>query len=153
MLRTKINDAMKDALRSKDERTLATTRLMISRMRDLDIAARAKGNTEGIGNEEIVAMLQSMVKQRRESIAMYEKGGRADLVKQESEEISVIEKFLPEQLDDAAVVAAIEKAIAATGATSVKDMGKVMGELKKAHAGRMDFSKAGAAVKARLAGQ
>ncbi len=152
MLRTNITNAMKDALRAKDERTLATTRLMLARMKDLDIDARAKGNAEGIGNAEIMSMLQGMIKQRRESITMYEKGGRADLVKQESEEISVIEKFLPKQMDDAAVAAAIDKAIAATGASSVKDMGKVMGELKKAYAGQMDFSKAGGLVKTKLAG-
>ncbi len=152
MLRTQINDAMKDALRNKDERALATTRLMIARLKDLDIEARAKGNKDGISDAEIMSMLQSMIKQRRESIAMYEKGNRADLVKQESEEISVIERFLPKQMDEAAVAAAIDKAVAATGATSVKDMGKVMGELKKAYAGQMDFSKAGALVKTRLGG-
>lgn len=152
MLRVQINDAMKNALRSKDERTLGTTRLMISRMRDLDIAARAKGNQDGIGDDEILAMLQGMVKQRRESISMYEKGNRADLVQQESEEISVIERFMPKQLDEAAMSAAIEAAVAATGAASIKDMGKVMGELKKQYTGQMDFSKAGAMVKAKLAG-
>jgi uncharacterized protein YqeY len=152
MLRTQINEAMKEALRAKDERTLATTRLIISRMRDLDIAARPKGNMEGINEDEIMSMLQSMVKQRRESIGMYEKGNRPDLVKQESEEITVIERFLPKQMDEAAVKEAIEKAISATGASSVKDMGKVMGELKKAYAGQMDFSQAGSWVKARLAG-
>jgi uncharacterized protein len=152
MLRTQINDAMKGALRAKDERTLATTRLIISRMRDLDIAARPKGNAEGINDAEILTMLQGMIKQRRESITMYEKGNRPDLVKQESEEIAVIERFMPKQMDAAAVTAAVEKAVAATGATSIKDMGKVMGELKKTYAGQMDFSQAGAAVKARLAG-
>ncbi|MDD4615578.1 MAG: GatB/YqeY domain-containing protein [Alphaproteobacteria bacterium] len=150
MLRTQINDAMKDALRAKDERTLGTTRLIISKMRDLDIAARAKGNKEGIGDDEILSMLQSMVKQRRESIVMYEKGNRADLVKQESEEIAVIERFMPKQMDEAAIKEAVEKAITATGASSVKDIGKVMGELKKAYAGQMDFSLAGSLVKKRL---
>ncbi len=152
MLRTDITEAMKEALRAKGERTLATTRLMLSRMKDLDIEARAKGNKDGIGEAEIMSMLQSMIKQRRESIAMYEKGGRADLVKQESEEITVIERFLPKQMDEASVAGAIDKAIAATGASSVKDMGKVMGELKKAYAGQMDFSKAGALVKTKLGG-
>lgn len=152
MLRTQINDAMKNALRAKDERTLATTRLIISRMRDLDIAARPKGNTDGIGDDEILGMLQGMIKQRRESIALYEKGNRPDLVKQESEEIGVIERFMPKQMDEAAVKEAIDKIIAATGAASVKDMGKVMGELKKTYAGQMDFSQAGSLVKARLAG-
>ena len=152
MLRTQIIDAMKDAMRAKDERSLATTRLMISRMKDLDIAARPKGNMDGINDDEILSMMQGMIKQRRESIALYEKGNRPDLVKQESEEIAVIERFMPKQMDAAAVAAAIDKAIAATGASSVKDMGKVMGEMKKTYAGKMDFSQAGAAVKARLAG-
>ncbi len=152
MLRQQITEAMKEALRAKDERALATTRLMISRMRDLDIAARPKGNVEGIGDAEILAMLQGMIKQRRESIGLYEKGGRADLVKQESEEIAVIERFMPKQMGEAEIKAAVDKAVTATGASSVKDMGKVMGELKKQYAGQMDFSQAGALVKARLAG-
>jgi uncharacterized protein YqeY len=151
-LRTQITDAMKDALRAKDERTLATTRMIISKMRDLDIAARPKGNADGINDDEIMAMLQGMIKQRRESIALYEKGNRADLVKQEGEEIAVIERFLPQQMDEAAIGEAIGKIITATGASSVKDMGKVMGELKKTYAGQMDFAKAGALVKTRLAG-
>ena len=148
-LRTQITDAMKDALRAKDERTLATTRMIISKMRDLDIAARPKG-VDLISDEEIMAMLQTMIKQRRESIVLYDKGNRADLAKQESEEITVIERFLPQQMDEAAMQAAIDKAVAATGAASVKDMGKVMGELKKAYTGQMDFAKAGALVKTRL---
>lgn len=97
MLRTQITDAMKDALRAKDERTLATTRMIIAKMRDADIAARAKGVTDGIQDDEIPAMLQGMIKQRRESIAMYEKGNRADLVACESGEIAVIERFMPAQ--------------------------------------------------------
>ncbi|MGB9154087.1 MAG: GatB/YqeY domain-containing protein [Alphaproteobacteria bacterium] len=157
MLRTQITDAMKDAMRAKDERTLATTRMIISRMKDLDIAARPKqkesgGNADGITDDEILSMLQGMIKQRRESIALYEKGNRADLVKQESEEITVIERFLPKQMDEAAVKEAIDKIIASTGAKDVKDMGKVMAEMKKTYTGQMDFSQAGPLVKARLAG-
>ena len=152
MLRSQINDALKDAMRAKDDRTVATVRLMISRMKDLDIAARPKGNANGISNDEILAMLQGMIKQRRESIALYEKGNRADLVKQESEEITIIERFLPTQMNEAAVIEAIEKIIAATGAKEVKDMGKVMAEMKKTYAGQMDFSQASALVKTRLVG-
>lgn len=152
MLRAQINDAMKDALRAKDERALATTRMIIAKMRDLDIAARPKGNMDGIKDDEIMSMLQGMIKQRRESIALYEKGNRPDLVKQESEEIAVIERFLPKQMDEAAVKEAIDKIIAATGAKDVKDMGKVMAEMKKTYTGQMDFSQAGPLVKARLAG-
>ena len=152
MLRTQINEAMKDAMRAKDERTLATVRLMIARMKDLDIAARPKGNANGITNDEILSMLQGMIKQRRESIALYEQGKRPDLVKQESEEIAVIERFLPKQMDEAAVKEAIEKIVTAIGAKDIKDMGKVMAELKKAYAGQMDFALAGGVVKAALSG-
>jgi uncharacterized protein YqeY len=143
---------MKDALRSKDERTLGTTRMILAKMKDLDIAARPKGNADGIGDDEICNMLQGMVKQRRESIVMYEKGNRADLVKQESEEIAVIERFLPKQMSEDEVKAAIKTAVAQAGATNIKDMGKVMAELKKVYSGKMDFAQAGALVKAALSG-
>jgi len=135
----------------KDERTVATVRMILAKLKDLDIAARPKGNAEGISDGEIATMMQGMIKQRRESIALYEKGKRPDLVKQESEEIAVIERFLPKQMNEDEMKAAIAKAIAATGAASIKDMGKVMGELKKAYAGQMDFAAAGALVKAQLA--
>lgn len=150
MLRTQIQEAMKDAMRAKDERTLGTTRMILAKMKDLDIAARPSGNTDGIGDAEISSMLQGMIKQRRESIALYEKGNRADLVKQESDEITVIERFLPQQMDEAAIKTAIQAAVAATGASSIKDMGKVMAELKKTYAGQMDFALAGGLVKAQL---
>lgn len=151
-LRTVLNDAMKDALRAHDERTLAAVRLIIAKMKDLDIAARAKGVADGIKDEEICGMMQGMVKQRRESIALYEKGGRAELAEAEAGEIAVIERFLPKQMSEDEVKAAIDKIVVATGAASIKDMGKVMGELKKAYAGQMDFSMAGPLVKARLGG-
>jgi uncharacterized protein YqeY len=149
-LRTQFTDALKTAMMAKDERSVATLRMIISRMKDLDIAARPKGNADGIKNDEIMSMLQGMIKQRRESIALYEKGNRADLVKQESEEITVIERFLPQQMNEGVVKEAIDKIVAATGAKDVKDMGKVMAELKKTYAGQMDFSLAGPLVKARL---
>jgi len=141
---------MKEALRTKDERTLATTLLMISRMRDLDIEVRAKGKKAGIGDEEMMIMLQGMIKQRRESIALYEKGKREDLVKQEAEEIAVIEKFLPKQLSDDDVKAAIEKIITELGATTIRDIGKVMAQLRKNYMGQLDFSKAGTVVRSLL---
>ena len=150
MLRTKITDAMKEAMRAKDDRTLATVRLIVSRLKDLDIAARPKGNADGISNDEILGMLQGMIKQRRESIALYEKGNRPDLVKQESEEITIIERFLPQQMDEASIKEAIDKIVTTIGAKDIKDMGKVMGELKKAYTGQMDFALAGGLVKARL---
>ncbi|MDE1901896.1 MAG: GatB/YqeY domain-containing protein [Alphaproteobacteria bacterium] len=152
MLRTQITDAMKDALRAKDESALSTTRLILAKLKDLDIAARAKGNMDGINDDEIRSALQGMIKQRRESIALYEKGNRPELAQQESGEIAVIERFLPAQMDEAAVKAAIDTIVAATGAAGIKDMGKVMGELKKTYAGQMDFSLAGPLVKARLGG-
>lgn len=152
MLRTQITDAMKDALRGKNEITLSTTRLILAKLKDLDIAARAKGNMDGINDDEIRAALQGMIKQRRESIALYEKGNRPELAQQESGEIAVIERFLPAQMDEPAVKAAIDTIVAATGAAGIKDMGKVMGELKKTYAGQMDFSLAGPLVKARLGG-
>jgi len=151
MLRSQFNDALKTAMLGKDERTVATIRLMNAKLKDLDIAARPKGNTEGINDVEIQSMLQGMIKQRRESITLYEKGNRPDLAKQESEEIAVIERFLPKQMGEAEMKDAIGKAIATTGAQGIKDMGKVMAELKKAHAGQMDFAQAGALVKSQLA--
>ena len=126
-------------------------RLILARLKDLDIAARPKGNTEGIKEDEIGSMLQGMIKQRRESIALYEKGKRPDLVKQESEEIAIIERFLPRQMSEDEIKAAIAKTVAAVGAASVKDMGKVMAALKERHAGAMDFGKASATVKELLA--
>ncbi len=151
MLRTQINDALKDAMRNKDERGVGTIRLIIAKMKDLDIAARPKGVTDGIKDDEISSMLQGMIKQRRESITLYEKGNRADLVKQESEEITVIERFLPKQMSEDEIKAAIAKIVTAIGAKDIKDMGKVMAELKKAYVGQMDFAQAGALVKSQLA--
>lgn len=148
-LRTQITDAMKDAMRAKDDATLGAVRLVMAELKKRDIDSRPKGITE-IPDEEILSMLQSMIKQRRESITMYEQGNRADLVKQESGEIAVIERFLPKQMSEAEVKAAIEKAIAAAGATSIKDMGKVMAEMKKAYAGQMDFASASNLVKTAL---
>ena len=151
MLRAKINEALKDAMRNKDERSVATIRLINAKLKDADIAARPKGITDGISDDEATSVMQGMIKQRRESIVLYEKGNRPDLVKQESEEISIIERFLPQQMDEAAIKAAIAKVIADTGAKDVKDMGKVMAELKKNYVGQMDFAQASALVKGQLA--
>jgi len=150
-LRTQINDALKDAMRSKDESAVGAIRLIIAKMKDLDIAVRPKGVTDGIKDDEIAGMMQGMIKQRRESIAMYEKGNRPDLVAQESGEIAVIERFLPKQMGEAEMKDAIAKTVAALGAKDVKDMGKVMAELKKTYAGQMDFAQASAMVKNQLA--
>lgn len=151
MLRDQLKEALKEAMINKDSQTVAAVRLILAKLKDADIAVRPKGITE-IPDPEILALMQGMIKQRRESIVMYEKGNRPDLVKQESGEIAVIERFLPKQMSEADMKAAIAKAITATGATSIKDMGKVMGELKKNYTGQMDFAAAGAMVKGQLEG-
>ena len=150
MLRQQFNEALKAAMLAKESRAVSTIRLIAAALKDRDIAARPSGNQDGIGDADILSMLQGMIKQRRESIALYEKGNRPDLVKQESEEIAVIERFLPKQMDESAAVAAIGAVIKEIGASSVKDMGRVMAELKTRHAGQMDFAKASALVKQQL---
>jgi uncharacterized protein YqeY len=151
MLREKFNEALKDAMRAKDQRRVGTLRLINSALKDKDIEARGLGKGP-LGDEEILALLQKMIKQRNDSIEAYEKAGRADLVSQEQEEKQIIEAYLPQQMGSEEVRAAVQAAIASTGAASVKDMGKVMGELKAKFAGRMDFSKANGVVKELLSG-
>jgi uncharacterized protein YqeY len=150
MLRQRLNDALKEAMKARDQRSVSTLRLVLAQLKDRDIAARPAGNASGIGEGEIEEMLLKMVKQRQESIVLYKQGNRPDLVQQEEEEIAVIERFMPKQLDEAEAAAAAEAAIAETGAQSIKEMGKVMAKLKERFAGRMDFAKAGALVKQRL---
>jgi len=152
MLRNKLNEAMKDAMRARDAAALGTIRLILAKLKDTDIAARTEASREGVADDKILSMLQGMIKQRNESIALYEKGARQDLVDKEKAEIAVIERFLPKQMDEAAVEAAVKEAIAGAGATSIKDMGGVMAALKGKYAGQMDFAKASAAVKKALAG-
>jgi uncharacterized protein len=147
MLREDFTERMKTALRAKDTRTLSTVRLIIAALKQKDIEARGSGHSEGIPDAEIQRMLQGMIKQRRESIELYQKGNRPELVRQESEEIAVIETFLPRQMEGAAIEAAATAAIAESGAASLKDMGKVMGVLRERHAGVLDMAKAGAIVK------
>ena len=150
MLRQQLNDMLKDAMRAKEERKVSTIRLINAALKDRDIQARAKGNTDGISDDEILGLMQSMVKQRRDSIEAYSNGGRPDLAQQESEEISCIEAFLPSQLSGEETDAAIDEAIKKSDADSIKDMGNVMGVLREKYAGQMDFGKASALVKARL---
>lgn len=152
MLRDELKEALKTAMLAKEEKTVGTIRMIMAKLKDMDIAARPSGNTDGISDDQILSMMQGMIKQRRESIEMYKKGNRQDLVDQESGEITVIERFLPKQMDEAATKEAVSKAIAACGAASIKDMGKVMGELKKAYTGQMDFALAGPIVKSLLGG-
>lgn len=152
MLREKLTEAMKDAMRAKDQAALGTIRLILAKLKDADIAARTEASRDGVADDRILSLMQGMIKQRNESIVLYEKGNRADLADKEKAEIAVIERFLPQQMDEAAVEAAVREAITAAGATSVKDMGGVMAALKGKYAGQMDFAKASAAVKKALAG-
>lgn len=152
MLRERLKDELKKSMLAKEQRATATLRLILAALKDRDIAGRSKGQTDGIGEDEILSMLQTMIKQRRESIEMYNKGGREELAKQEEEEIGIIERFLPAQMDDAAIEAAIDKAIESIGASGLKEMGKVMAALRENYAGQMDFAKAGAIAKKLLSG-
>ncbi len=149
-MRDQINEALKAAVKAKDSRKSSTLRLINAAIKDRDIAARADGNDEGVGDDELLAILGKMTRQRSESAKTYEEAGRIDLAERELEEITVIEEFLPRQLDDEEVDAAIEVAISAVGADSIRDMGKVMGELKGKYTGQMDFGSVGAKVKAKL---
>jgi len=149
-LRDSINQALKDSLRSKDSVGTRTLRLIIAAIKDRDIAARGKGATEGISDDELLLMLQTMIKQRRESITMYEQGGRLELAEGERGEIGVIERFLPKQMDEAEMKAAIDGLIGELGASGLKEMGNVMAELRTRFAGQMDFGKAAGIVKASL---
>ena len=152
MLRERLKDELKKSMLAKEQRATATLRLILAALKDRDIAGRSKGQTDGIGEDEILSMLQTMIKQRRESIEMYHKGGREELAKQEEEEIGIIERFLPAQMDDAAIEAAIDKAIESIGASGLKEMGKVMAALRENYAGQMDFAKAAAIAKKLLSG-
>jgi uncharacterized protein YqeY len=142
MLRERFTETLKTAMKEKDQRRVSAVRLVIAKLKERDIEARAKGNSAGIADAEIQQMLQGMIKQRRESIELYQKGGREELAQQEREEIAVIESFLPQQMDEAAMETAIKAVIVELGAASVKDMGRVMGALKERYAGSMDFSRA-----------
>jgi uncharacterized protein len=148
-MRERFTTEMKEAMKAGDKRKLGTVRLIQAALKDKDIEARGAGRGQA-SDDEILALLQKMIKQRQESIAIYEQAGRTELAQQEREEADVISSFLPQQMDEAATRAAIEAAIAETGAASMKDMGKVVGVLRGKYAGRMDFAKASALVKDRL---
>ena len=150
MLRARLSEALKTAMKAHDARAVSTLRMVLATLKDRDIAARGKGNPDGIGDAEVQQMLQGMVKQRRESIVLYQQGNRPELVRQEQEEIAVIEGFMPQQLSDAELEAAVAEAIAATGAQSAKDMGRVMAALREKHAGQIDMAKAGGVAKRKL---
>lgn len=150
MLRPQFTEKLKEAMHAKDETAVSTLRLIIAALKDRDIAARSKGNKDGISEDEIMSMLQSMIKQRHESVKMYERGGRDDLKEREAAEIRIIEGFLPKQLDETEMKAVIDGVMADVGASGIKDMGKVMGVLKDKYAGQMDFAKASGLVKEKL---
>jgi uncharacterized protein len=150
MFRTRLNEALKEAMRAKNQRALSTVRLILAALKDRDIAARGRGVTDGIQEDEILSMLQTMIKQRRDAIALYEQGGRLELAEQEREEIAIIEGFLPKQLNEGEVREAVNAVIADIGASGIKDMGRTMAELRSRYAGRMDFGKASALVKEAL---
>ena len=151
MLRQTLSDALKTAMRDKEGRTVATLRLIIAALKDKDIAARASDGDDQIDDNEILAMLQSMIKQRQESVKAFEEGGRPELAAQENEEIGIIRGFLPAQLEGEALTAAIDDVIAETGAESLKDMGPVMAALKAHFPGQIDFAKASGVVREKLA--
>lgn len=150
-LRARINAAIKQAMRDKASARLSTLRLINAAIKDRDIAARAEGVEDGVGDEEVLAILAKMAKQRRESARSYEEGGRLDLAERELAEIEVIEEFLPRKLSDKEVAKAVDAAVEETGANSIRDMGRVMGALKARYSGQMDFGAVGAMVKDRLA--
>ncbi len=150
MLRDRLGDALKTAMKAQDKRKTSTLRLILAALKDRDIAARTSGHSDGVDDDEILQLLTKMVRQRRESIKLYEEGGRVDLAEREAEEIEIIEDFLPRQLDDAETEEAIREIFEEVGATGLKDMGRTMAALKSRYAGRMDFAKAGAAVRKKL---
>ena len=149
-LRIKISDELKTAMKAGDKLRVSTLRLVASAIKDRDIQNRTAGPDSGVNDAQIVEVMAKMVKQRQESVAMYEQGGRPELAQQERSEIDIIQSFMPKQLSEAEVKSVVAAVIQETGAQSVKDMGKVMAGLKAKYAGQMDMAKAGAVVKSLL---
>jgi uncharacterized protein len=149
-LRQKLNDAMKEAMKAKDAKRLATVRLALAALKDRDIAARTETSRDLLGDDEILSLLAKMIKQREESAIAFDAGKRPELAAGEREEIAIIRSFMPAQMDEAGVKAAADTVIAELGATSIKDMGKVMAAMKERYAGQMDFGRASSLVKDRL---
>ncbi len=148
--RLKFSAALKEALKNKEQVKVATIRLILAALKDRDITAREKGNTEGVDEEGILLMLQSMIKQRNESSKTYSEAGRFDLAEREEAEIEIIRGFMPQQLDDSEIADVIDGLIEKLGASDIKDMGKIMGALKGEYAGRIDMGKAGKIAKEKL---
>jgi len=149
-LRQKLNDAMKEAMKAKDAKRLATVRLVLAALKDRDIAARTETSRDLLGDDEILSLLAKMIKQREESAIAFDAGKRPELAAGEREEIAIIRSFMPAQMDEAGVKAAADTVIAELGASSIKDMGKVMAAMKERYAGQMDFGRASSLVKDRL---
>lgn len=148
MLRDTLNNTLKEAIKAKDQVKVGTLRMVMAAIKDLDINARTSG--KDVGDAEIAQMMQCLIKQRRDSVKMYEEGGRQELADKENKEIEIISSFLPKQLSDEEITAAVDAVIAQTGASAMKDMKDVMGGLRGSYAGQMDFSKAAAIIKERL---
>ncbi len=148
--RTRVNEALKQAMKDKASDRLCTLRLINAAIKDREIAARGDGEEGGISDDEVLAILGKMTKQRNESVRAYEEGGRLDLAEREMGEIAIIEEFLPKQLSDGEISTAVKAAVNETGADSIRDMGKVMGVLKSKYTGQMDFGKVGPMVKDQL---
>ncbi len=151
-IRTALSNAMKDAMRAHEELKLQTVRMVMAKIKEQDIEARAKGNMDGIAEGDVLSLMQGMIKQRQESAKMYREGNRLELAAKEDEEIKIIEAFLPAQMSDEEVAGVVATLISSVGAAGIKDMGKVMAELKAKYAGQLDMAKAGAVVKQKLAG-
>jgi len=149
-LREQFNERLKEAMRAKDQRRVSTLRMILAALKDRDIAARTETSREGVPDDEVLSLLAKMIKQREESAAAFESGGRPELAANEREEIDIIRAFMPQQMSEAEAKSAVEGVIAETGAGSMKDMGRVMAVLKERYAGRMDFSKASATVRGLL---
>ncbi len=147
MIREKLDETLKTAMKRRDERTILTVRLILAALKDRDIAERSKGNSDGISEPQILQLLNTMIRQRRESISQYESGGRIDLAERESEEIKVISKFMPPQIVGDNLIDAVRNLVEQEKASTIKDMGRIMSALKEKYAGQMDFSKASSVVK------
>ncbi len=151
-IREKLNAKMKDAMRNKDQIALSTIRLINAAIKDRDISERSSGHAEGISENDILSLLQSMIKQRNESVKIYRESKREDLAEREEEEIKIISEFLPKQMDDGEVENIVVSLIKEVKAESIKDMGKVMAEIKRRYAGQVDMTKASGVVKQKLVG-
>ena len=150
MLRQRLMDDLKAAMKSRDQRAISTLRLILAALKDRDIAARTRGADSNVGDAEIVEMMQKMVRQRQESVVLYRQGNRPELVAQEEGEIVIIESYMPQKLSSAETQGAIDEVVKELGAQTLKDMGRVMALLKERYSGRMDFGQVGPQVKQRL---